>query len=159
MKEIWKSIAGRKGRYKISNLGRIYCIITEQFVIPYMICNLHSIRSIHRLVLETFIGKRPKGMVCRHLDGNSCNNKLSNLKWGTQKENIADAFKHGRLNSMKGNKNPFYGKHHSKKAKRKMSAAHKGMRLSKKHKERISRTLKEYYKRNLLNKNKMVIKK
>ena len=52
-------------------------------------------RTIHSLVLETFVGPRPEGLVCRHLDDNSLNNCLSNLCWGTQKENSDDAIKSG----------------------------------------------------------------
>lgn len=53
--------------------------------------------TVHRLVLETFIGPRPEGMQCRYLDGDSANNKLNNLCWGTQKENEADKVKHGTV--------------------------------------------------------------
>lgn len=52
-------------------------------------------RMIHRLVLETFVGSCPKGMQCRHLDGNKFNNKLDNLCWGTPKENASDRTRHG----------------------------------------------------------------
>jgi hypothetical protein len=52
-------------------------------------------KSVHRLILTTFVGPRPKGMVCRHLDGNPGNNALSNLRWGTPKENAADSIAHG----------------------------------------------------------------
>lgn len=52
-------------------------------------------RQVHRLVLETFIGPCPDGMVCRHLDGNPRNNNLGNLAWGTHAENKADSIKHG----------------------------------------------------------------
>lgn len=47
-------------------------------------------RRIHRLVLETYVGTRPQGLQCRHLDGNPLNNNLDNLKWGTPQENIND---------------------------------------------------------------------
>lgn len=50
---------------------------------------------ISRLVLFGFIGDCPKGMECRHLDGNVKNNCLSNLKWGTRQENEEDKRKHG----------------------------------------------------------------
>ncbi len=52
-------------------------------------------RTIHRLVLETFIGLRPPGCQCRHLDGNTSNSCLSNLQWGSPKENAADKYAHG----------------------------------------------------------------
>jgi len=55
----------------------------------------HFSRKFHRLILEAFVGERPKGMVCRHLDGNKLNNSLSNIVWGTQKENMDDAKRHG----------------------------------------------------------------
>jgi hypothetical protein len=34
-------------------------------------------------------------MICRHLDGNKANNRLSNLVWGTYRENEADKLRHG----------------------------------------------------------------
>jgi hypothetical protein len=52
-------------------------------------------RSVHHLVLELFVGPRPPGMECRHLDGNPQNNHRSNLAWGTSKENVADQYLHG----------------------------------------------------------------
>lgn len=42
----------------------------------------------HRLICEAFNGPSPAGAVCMHLDENSANNEPSNLKWGTQKENL-----------------------------------------------------------------------
>lgn len=50
---------------------------------------------IHRLVLESFVSLCPKGMECRHLDGNPGNNNLPNLKWGTRSENQQDSIRHG----------------------------------------------------------------
>lgn len=58
----------------------------------------------HKLVLLAYIGKPPDNMpVCRHLDGNRQNNNVSNLKWGTHKQNSNDMILHGR--SLKGEKN------------------------------------------------------
>lgn len=54
-------------------------------------------KKVHSLVLETFVGPKPEGMQCRHLDGNRKNNELTNLRWGTQKENEADKTTHGTL--------------------------------------------------------------
>ena len=52
---------------------------------------------VHRLVLLTFVGPLPKGQQTRHLNGNSFDNRLSNLRYGTPKENVADQKKHGRF--------------------------------------------------------------
>ena len=40
-------------------------------------------RSISQLLLQTFVGPRPKGMVCMYIDGDRTNDKLLNLKWAT----------------------------------------------------------------------------
>lgn len=51
-------------------------------------------RTVHRLVLEAFRGERPRGQEARHLNGNRADNRLSNLAWGTPKENAADRITH-----------------------------------------------------------------
>jgi hypothetical protein len=51
--------------------------------------------QVHRLVLMAFVGPRPDNHVAAHLDGNSRNNVVSNLKWVTQKENMAHREAHG----------------------------------------------------------------
>ena len=45
---------------------------------------------VHALVLTLFIGPRPDGMECRHIDGNKLNNHVANLIWGTRSENQLD---------------------------------------------------------------------
>jgi hypothetical protein len=45
--------------------------------------------KVARLVCEAFHGMpSPQTPYCLHIDENSRNNKPSNLKWGTQKENL-----------------------------------------------------------------------
>lgn len=51
--------------------------------------------DIHRLVLSTFLGPCPPGMVACHSDGDIRNNRLENLRWDTPKSNTADAIRHG----------------------------------------------------------------
>ena len=51
---------------------------------------------MHCLVLEAFIGLRPKNMECCHNDGNPQNNDLTNLRWDTKLSNAKDRIKHGR---------------------------------------------------------------
>jgi len=50
---------------------------------------------VHQLVLETFVGPRPEGRQCRHLNGNSLDNRLENLSWGTASEDNYDRVRHG----------------------------------------------------------------
>lgn len=59
-------------------------------------------QTIHRLVLETYVGTRPKGLQCRHLNGNKKDNRLENLRWGTGSENAQDEIRHG---GRRGEKN------------------------------------------------------
>jgi hypothetical protein len=55
-----------------------------------------KLRRVHQIVLTAFVGACPEGMVCRHFpDRNPANNHISNLQWGTPKENAADAIVHG----------------------------------------------------------------
>lgn len=50
---------------------------------------------VHILVLEAFVGPRPRGMEACHNDGNPANNRLENLRWDTPRSNSLDAIKHG----------------------------------------------------------------
>jgi hypothetical protein len=52
--------------------------------------------GIHQLVAEAFYGPCPKGLECRHLDGDGENNNAYNLRWGTHKQNAEDTIRHGR---------------------------------------------------------------
>lgn len=51
---------------------------------------------VHRLVLRAFVGACPPGQVCRHLNGDKKDNRLSNLAWGTLLENRQDRTRHDR---------------------------------------------------------------
>ena len=52
-------------------------------------------RTVHSLVAEAFIGLCPIGMCVRHLDGDTSNNCLSNLSYGTYSQNLFDRVDHG----------------------------------------------------------------
>jgi hypothetical protein len=54
------------------------------------------IKSMHRLMLETFEGPMPKNKQGRHLDDNKMNWRAANLAWGTTHENNADRVRNGR---------------------------------------------------------------
>ncbi len=50
---------------------------------------------VHRAVLLAFVGPCPEGQFTRHLDGDKTNNRLDNLRYGTQSENMQDGFRLG----------------------------------------------------------------
>lgn len=57
----------------------------------------HKNLSAGVLVLLAFVGPRPtKKSVARHLNDDVANNALSNLTWGSQKANVADAIRNGK---------------------------------------------------------------
>jgi len=59
---------------------------------------------LHRLVAEAFI-QNPEGKPqVNHIDGNKCNNKVSNLEWNTHTENTQHAFDIGLNIQAKGTK-------------------------------------------------------
>lgn len=59
-------------------------------------CGKERRTHLHRLVAESFIGDSPFPKACvRHLDGNSKNNCIENLAWGTYQENENDKLRHG----------------------------------------------------------------
>ncbi len=69
----------------------------------------HEFR-IHRLVLNAFKGKCPKGKEGCHNDGNPLNNHIENLRWDTHTSNMHDCFIHGK----KINPPIHYGENHPK---------------------------------------------
>jgi hypothetical protein len=118
MEETWAQIKGFEGIYEVSTLGRVKSldrpqrvrgngISTQKGAIlkqwkqgSYMYCDLRKpgIKQkarIHVVVLETFNCSRPDGMVACHNNGDSTDNRLSNLRWGTYKENSKDKILHG----------------------------------------------------------------
>lgn len=50
---------------------------------------------VSTLILTTFVGPRPAGMECCHNNGIRTDNRISNLRWDTHKNNQLDRAKHG----------------------------------------------------------------
>lgn len=120
--ETWLPVVGYENRYEVSNLGGVRSVtrVVEQINtwgklvrrtlrgkmlaqidrggykgVTLSANDIPTIRKIHRLVLEAFVGPCPDGMLTRHLNGNPSDNRLSNLKWGTPVENAGDSIRHG----------------------------------------------------------------
>jgi hypothetical protein len=60
-----------------------------------------TLRVVHRLVLEAFVGPRPSGMECCHNNGDPSDNRLENLRWDTRSANQKDAVRHGSAGGFK----------------------------------------------------------
>lgn len=64
--------------------------------------NLTKRVLVSRLVLECFAGPCPAGMVCCHNNGDCTDNRIDNLRWDTQANNLKDKISHGtHLNGEK----------------------------------------------------------
>ncbi|UOF79770.1 homing endonuclease [Caudoviricetes sp.] len=113
--EIWKDVPSRPG-IKVSNKGRVLlspktvpmpkggvrvytpeprrgsvarASKTARHQYLKVQCSEHGNMKVHRLVCEAFHGPAPfPGAVVIHIDENALNNEASNLRWGTQKENM-----------------------------------------------------------------------
>ena len=125
--DLWREIPGWEGFYEVSRLGEVRSMTRRvphgrgfdmirgaqhlklhtkpkgYLAAKLMRAGEQSHRFVHCLVLEAFVGPRPDGQQCRHLDGNPANNKLENLVWGSAKENASDRVAHG---TSKGQRNP-----------------------------------------------------
>ncbi len=63
-------------------------------------------RTVHRAVLEAFVGPCPEGYQGAHGDGNRANNALANLRWASKASNAADKREHGTAHRPSGEAHP-----------------------------------------------------
>lgn len=59
---------------------------------------------VHRIVAETFIPNPHRLRTVNHRDGNKLNNRVSNLEWMSDSDNLKHARDNGLLNTCKINK-------------------------------------------------------
>lgn len=117
MVENWRDVLGFEGRYMVSNQGRVRSLLTGIVFRQSLDCQDGYLRvtltlasgrqktlKVHALVLAAFVGPKPPGLVTRHRDGVRANSVLSNLCYGTPKENTADRERHGT--AQRGARNP-----------------------------------------------------
>lgn len=62
-------------------------------------------RSVHRAVVETFIGEIPEGMVVNHLNGDKLDNRVENLEITTYAGNSKHAYASGFATGRRGEEN------------------------------------------------------
>lgn len=119
MKEIWKNVLGYEGVYKVSNLGRVKSLNRYQYIHKgngyfakyrgriikprihkrgylYLTLNNSGKRetvTVHKIVAEAFLGKRPDNLTVNHIDMNRQNNKIENLEYVTLIENVLMSYK------------------------------------------------------------------
>lgn len=122
--ERWLPVVGYVGLYEVSDCGRVRSVdrvlerggrwgprklrlrgqairpATKDYGHRFVSLSDHdgheSLRYVHVLVLEAFVGPRPDGLVTCHNDGDSANNRLDNLRWDTQSSNLHDTVAHGK---------------------------------------------------------------
>lgn len=118
MKERWKPVVGFEGLYEVSDQGRVRNrhgkVLKPRWLTNtsgnryarYSLCHDGVIKDayVHALVLEAFVGPRPKDFEGAHLDGDSTRNVLGNLEWKSAQGNADDRVRHGT--TTRGERNP-----------------------------------------------------
>lgn len=94
--ENWLPVRGYEGLYEVSDFGRVRNARGRILGVwpnsqGYMIARLAGPRTtmrVHRMVAEAFISNSAGKPVVNHIDFDRANNKVGNLEWCTQEENL-----------------------------------------------------------------------
>lgn len=105
-----KPIPGYGGRYSISTEGKVWSNLSNKFLKTfigrsgYKVVTLTGLSKsgcrlkthmVHRLVADTYIDKVPGKDKVNHKNGVRTDNRVENLEWCTQKENVRHAWATG----------------------------------------------------------------
>lgn len=95
MNEQWKPVVGYEDTHLVSNLGRVYSLLSNKVLSPYisnkgyyMVMLNHGKKdrhgkTVHKIVAEAFLDKPEGCEIVNHKDENKLNNSIDNLEWCT----------------------------------------------------------------------------
>jgi hypothetical protein len=110
--EIWKPAYGFESSHEVSNLGNIRSYRRKHNVkfYPdkrgYLRFKIGTTTvKVHRIVAQTFIPNLENKPQVNHINANKIDNRVENLEWVTNKENMAHAVLAGIYTNNVGSKN------------------------------------------------------
>lgn len=155
--EEWKDIKNYENLYKISNYGNVWSCITKRILKPSKNSNSNHLGvilskngkkkrfQIHRLVAEAFLPNPLNLPIVNHINEKQDDNRYTNLEWCTLEYN--NKYSSYKLkNKIPWNKDKKGLYKATKNAKQKQCESHKGLKHSIETKQKISKSLKKYYK-------------
>jgi len=112
--EIWRDVKEHIGTYQVSNFGRVksldkivknkngYREKKGKLLKPVLyhgyekVCLIRKSTFVHRIVANSFLIKPTgKNIVVNHKNGIKTDNRIENLEWCTQSENVKHSYRNG----------------------------------------------------------------
>lgn len=113
--ERWLPVVGYEEYYLVSDLGHVQSLRTGRMLsifitaqgypaVAFKINGRSMVKTVHTLVMTTFVGPRPLGHVVRHGPNGKLDSGLGNLSYGTYAENSADMVREGHAGKYQASK-------------------------------------------------------